>query len=234
MEVHYVSDNVGEWITIIEAPPSFDLMAVIGVEEILGSANVTPGKYTQIRMDVDRVEVVTTAGDNITAEVPSGKLKIVRPFTVEAGVTTVLTLDFDGEKSLVLPGKDVAAAAQRALFKPVVKLLVEAEVEEGEIEVEIEVAEETGDTTPPVVTLTGVTEGEVIVSPDTVTPVFSVSDDTDPDPTLTARLNGQPFTSGTEVSDPGEYELELTAKDAGDNEVEVKVNFEIVPAQGED
>jgi len=51
-------------------------------------------------MDVDRVEVITTAGDNITAEVPSGKLKIVRPFNVGAGMTTSLTLDFDGKNHL--------------------------------------------------------------------------------------------------------------------------------------
>lgn len=148
--VHQVSDNGGEWITIIEAPPSFDLMAVIVEEVVLGSEDVTAGKYTQIRMDVDRVEVVTTAGDNITAEVPSGKLKIVGPFNVGPGMTTVLTLDFDGEKSLVLPGKDIATGKERALFKPVVKLLVEeegaevagAEEEEEAEEEEVEAEEE--------------------------------------------------------------------------------------------
>jgi len=125
VEVHYVSGNATEWITIVGAPPSFDLMEVLdGVEEVLGSAEVAAGKYTQIRMEVDRVEVVTTAGDNFTAEIPSGTLKIVRPFTVEPGGTTVLTLDFDGEKSLILSGKG------KALFKPVVKLLIEHE--EGE------------------------------------------------------------------------------------------------------
>lgn len=124
VEAHLVSANASEWITIIGAPPSFDLMTVIGVEEILGSANVTAGKYTQIRMGVDRVEVVTTAGDNYTAEVPSEKLKIVRSFDVEPGMTTTLTLDFDGEKSLILAGKG------KTLFKPVVKLLIEHEEEQ--------------------------------------------------------------------------------------------------------
>ncbi len=133
VEVHYVSGNATEWVTIVGAPPSFDLMEVLdGVEVVLGSANVTAGKYTQIRMEVDQVTVVTTAGDSITAEIPSGTLKIVRPFTVEPGGTTVLILDFDGEKSLILPGKDLAAAKERAIFKPVVKLLIEHEEGEGE------------------------------------------------------------------------------------------------------
>ncbi len=123
IEVHKVSDNASDnasgWIPIMGAPPSFDLMSVIGVEQILGSANITAGSFTQIRMDVDRVEVVTVSGDNFTAEVPGDKLRIVGAFNVQAGVRTVLTLDFDGEKSLIITGKG------KALFKPVVKLLVE-------------------------------------------------------------------------------------------------------------
>ena len=120
IEAHLVSDNSSAWIEILDAPPKFDLMTVIGVAEILGSANVTAGKYTQIRMNVDRVEVVTTAGDNFTAEVPSEKLKIVRSFNVVPGMTTILTLDFDGEKSVII-GKN------KVLFKPTVKLLIEEE-----------------------------------------------------------------------------------------------------------
>jgi len=50
IEVHKVSDSESGWIPVLGAPPSFDLMDVIGVEEVLGSANVTAGKFTQIRM----------------------------------------------------------------------------------------------------------------------------------------------------------------------------------------
>lgn len=116
-----VSDNDTGWVTLSSNITSFDLMDVIGVEAFLASANVDAGKFTQIRMDVDRVEVVTTDGDNITAEVPGGKLRIVRPFDVDAGVKTILTLDFDGEKSLVLTGQG------KAIFKPVVKLDIDKE-----------------------------------------------------------------------------------------------------------
>jgi len=129
IEVHKVSDNGSEWVPIVGAPPSFDLLDVIGVAEVLGSANVTAGSFTQIRMDTDRVEVVTVDGDNITAEVPSGKLKIVRPFNVGAGTTTILTLDFDGTKSLIVTSKG------KALFKPVVKLSIDYK---GKIEQEEE------------------------------------------------------------------------------------------------
>ncbi len=113
-----VSDEGGEWIKILGAPPSFDLMTVGEVAAILGSANITVGKFTQIRMDVTKVEVTTANGDNFTAEVPSDKLKIVRPFNVQPGLKTVLTLDFDGSKSLIVTGEG------EALFKPVVELLI--------------------------------------------------------------------------------------------------------------
>ena len=133
VEVHQVTGEEGEWIMIIEGPVTFDLVKLAKAEEaeILGAEEMKTGSFTQIRMDVDKVEVVTVGGDNITAEVPSGKLKIVRPFKVEGSVKSILTLDFDGSKSVIITGKD------RALFKPVVKLLIEYEVEEG-----VKVAEE--------------------------------------------------------------------------------------------
>jgi hypothetical protein len=111
------SDNPSDWITILGTPASFDLMDVIGIEKILGSANVSAGKYTQIRMDVVEVTGEMTDGTPYTAEVPGDKLKIVRPFTVVEGETLVLTLDFDGEKSLIRTGNG------RFMFKPVVKLI---------------------------------------------------------------------------------------------------------------
>ncbi|MFC1983687.1 DUF4382 domain-containing protein [Chloroflexota bacterium] len=211
-EQQQTQQGEGEWITILDQEVTFNLFEIIEEADILGSEAVTAGKYTQIRMDVIKVEGLTSDDTEYIATVPSGKLKIVRPFEVKDGATTILTLDFDGDKSLVKTGKG------KFIFKPVVRLLKE-----------LSNPPVTGeDTTPPVIDLTGVTQGQVIVSPDTVTPVFSVSDDTDPDPTLIVTLNGEPFTSGTVVSETGEYELEMTAIDASGNETEETINFEIV------
>ncbi len=105
LEVHLVSDNESGWITIIEEEVTFDLFEIIDQAMTLGSEDVTAGKYTQIRAEVTGVEGLTKAGDPYKAEVPSGTLKFVRPFNVETGITTVLTLDFDGDKSLVMTGK---------------------------------------------------------------------------------------------------------------------------------
>jgi len=125
IEVHKASDNVSDnksgWITVIEHEATFNLFEVIDKADILGSANVTAGKYTQIRLDVIRVEGLTKAMEPYEAEIPSGKLKFTKPFNVEAGKKTILTMDFDGDKSLVMTGKT------KFLFKPVVKLSVEYE-----------------------------------------------------------------------------------------------------------
>jgi len=102
LEVHQVSDNESGWITIIEDEVTFDLFEIIDQAMVLGSEDVTAGKYTQIRAEVTGVEGLTKAGDPYKAEVPSRTLKFVRPFNVEAGMTTVLTLDFDGDKSLIM------------------------------------------------------------------------------------------------------------------------------------
>ena len=142
IEVHRVSGSASEWVMVSEDTSSFDLMDVIGVEEVLTAVQTQSGNFTQIRMDVDRVEVLTVDGESITAEVPGEKLKIVRPFRVEAGVKTVLTLDFDGEKSLILRGKDTATGERTALFKPVVKLLIEKEEVEAKQEREKEKEQE--------------------------------------------------------------------------------------------
>jgi len=110
-------------------------MEVIGVEMLLGTITVDAGKYTQIRMDVTEVSGLTTDNESYTAEVPGDKLKIVRPFTVEPDGTTSLTLDFDGEKSLIRKGKG------DYMFKPTVKLLIVYK-EEGKQEKEKEQEQE--------------------------------------------------------------------------------------------
>ncbi len=139
--------NGGEWISIniSDNMSTFDLLKVKGIEEFFGSSEVAPGKYTQLRLIVDKAEVTTA--DNVTQEanVPSQEVKIVRPFTVEEGETTSLLLDFDAEHSVVFTGSG------KIQIKPVVKLSIESgsqsakpekEAEEEEAEEEEELEEE--------------------------------------------------------------------------------------------
>ena len=107
----------GGWKTVIAGPVTFDLVALTGVEGVLGEAELDPGKYGQLRLDV--VEATITIHDeDKAATVPSGKLRFAGGFELVAGETTILTLDFDADKSVVLRGN------RDPLLKPMVKLLV--------------------------------------------------------------------------------------------------------------
>jgi len=45
--------------------------------------------------------ILTIDGENYSAKIPSKTVKIVRPFKIEDGKNTNLTLDFDIEKSFI-------------------------------------------------------------------------------------------------------------------------------------
>ena len=96
----------------------FDLVQVTGVEEILGDTQLAPARYDQVRLSVDNAEVTFEDGNVVNAKVPSGRLKVVGGFTLEEGSATILTLDFDADKSVVITG------SKNVLIKPVIKLLV--------------------------------------------------------------------------------------------------------------
>ena len=120
IEVHRASD--GEWVKVVEGPVSFDLIAVAGVEEFLGSEELTPGEYTQIRLRITST-TITDDGEKLDANVPGDTLRVVRPFTINDGETTIATLDFDAARSVVTLGTG------RYHLRPVIKLLVRKEGE---------------------------------------------------------------------------------------------------------
>ena len=91
------------WMTIVSEPQTFDLIAIKDVKELLGSNTLEPGKYTQIRLTVEKA-VVTIDDQEYDLTVPSTKLKLIHPFTIEAGKNTTLTLDFDAQQSITSTG----------------------------------------------------------------------------------------------------------------------------------
>ncbi len=116
-------DGEGEWITIdlSDNATTFDLLEIRGIEQYLGASEVATGKYTQIRLVVDTIQVSLGDGELQDATVPSKELKIVRPFDIVAGETTALILDFEAAKMVTVTG------ANKIIVKPVVKLTVRQE-----------------------------------------------------------------------------------------------------------
>ena len=105
------------WITVIDEEITFELLALEGVEAILGTGQLATGKYTQVRLSVPVVEVEKD-GELIMAEVPSDTIKLVGTFEIVDDFKTFISLDFEVDKSLV------DRQRQLFLFKPVIKLVV--------------------------------------------------------------------------------------------------------------
>ncbi len=104
-------------MTVVDTEQTFDLVLIQSAEVLLGDRTVAVGNYTQIRLDVTNVDV-TLAGEVVSAELPSGKLKVVRNWEVNEGETTVLTLDFEADRFVVV------TSSGRVQVKPVLKLEV--------------------------------------------------------------------------------------------------------------
>ncbi len=103
--------NDSGWRTLPLATRTVDLAALTNVSELLGSATLPAGKYTEIRFNVSAASGVMTNGTAYAFRVPSGFLRTTHPFTVTAGSTTSLTLDVDLSRSIV-------ATANGYLFTP--------------------------------------------------------------------------------------------------------------------
>jgi hypothetical protein len=122
VSVHYVgidqNGSVGEWIVIVEEQKTFDLIAIQDVKEIFDTEILQAGWYTQIRLQVESA-LVTIDGVQYDLEIPSKTVKLIKPFKIEDGQTTTLTLDFDVQQSVHKSGSD------KYILNPTIKVIQE-------------------------------------------------------------------------------------------------------------
>ena len=116
LEVHKAG---GGWTTVAEDEDMepFDLVSLEDRVELLATAIVDAGIYTQIRLDIKSV-TIWVKGEDYTAKVPSSKIKLVGSFEVIDDGETEVTLDFIGAESVMVTGNG------EYIFRPVVKLLI--------------------------------------------------------------------------------------------------------------
>jgi uncharacterized protein DUF4382 len=116
VSVHKSDTPDGEWIKIGDGTErTCDLKHLESVQDLLGAGPLGAGHYTQIRLRVTKAVVYfaeATGGTGCTltlpaatsphadVTIPSGEVKLNRPFDIQDGVTTTITIDFDGEKSV--------------------------------------------------------------------------------------------------------------------------------------
>ena len=96
-----------QWLTVKGDTVTVDLMQWNnGNSIVLGEAELPAGHYTQIRLMIIAAEVVVD-GQPIPLTVPSGLqtgLKMGPEFTLDAGSTYELVIDFDVARSIVVTG----------------------------------------------------------------------------------------------------------------------------------
>lgn len=137
LEVHKAG---GPWTTVAEDMEPFDLKLLENRVDLLATAIVDAGIYTQIRLDVESV-TIWVEGEEHIAKVPSGKIKLVGSFEVVDGEETEVTLDFIGAESVIVTGNG------EYIFKPVIKLLIPKSAKPGNGEEEtLSAALETSET----------------------------------------------------------------------------------------
>jgi hypothetical protein len=110
------NNTTAGWYTVVNESKTFDLIALLNVTEFFGSANLSTGMYTQIRLTVDNC-VITVNGTEYSCKVPSEAIKLIKPFTLKANQTTTLTMDFNAQKSITENGN------QHYIFTPVIKVI---------------------------------------------------------------------------------------------------------------
>lgn len=96
-----------QWVTVQGDTMKVNLLDLSnGNTIVFGSADVPAGKYTQIRIKIDDAYVVVDE-QKYAMDVPSGAqtgLKLGPQFTVNAGSTYELVVDFDASRSVVITG----------------------------------------------------------------------------------------------------------------------------------
>lgn len=122
IQVHLAGQNETEgaetesnWFTVVNGPVTYDLIEIKDVTEVLGQKVLDAGRYTQVRLTVDKA-LVTIDGIEQNLEIPSKTIKLVKGFTIEANKTTSITLDFDAQESIIQAG-------DKYQMKPTIKIV---------------------------------------------------------------------------------------------------------------
>jgi hypothetical protein len=115
VSVHQSGTPDDAWTDVTTTPRTCDLKRLQNVQDVLGDATLTAAHYTQIRLVVATAAIffnekttgdnacapsftMATAGTNVT--IPSGEVKLNREFDIQPNTTTLISVDFDGDKSV--------------------------------------------------------------------------------------------------------------------------------------
>jgi PKD repeat protein len=115
-------DSQSGWFTIANKSQTFDLIALQNVTDVLGEKVLATGKYTQIRLTVEKAIITVNNSAEIEIhelKIPSDKVKLIKSFWIYENDTTILTLDFDVHESVHKTGSN------KYIMKPTIKIIQE-------------------------------------------------------------------------------------------------------------
>ncbi len=138
-DMYEVSDDLNNtdpsWIVVARPYKTYNLLELQnGLTEELGDANISVGKYTQMRLVLGNQEdngtnisgnphpfahyvIFTNGSDTAALTIPSDVIKQNHNFTVLPDSNIILTIDFDANKSIVETGNG------QYILKPVLGLV---------------------------------------------------------------------------------------------------------------
>lgn len=148
VKVHVGDDEGGEWQVVAQPEKTYNLLELVnGVLVTLGTAELDPGHYTQMRLMIgdepdeglnlfgephDYANYIIDNSDDIhELKIPSGfqtGVKLVHQFEIIDSLATELVLDFDASKSIVKAGN-----RGQYLLKPTIKVIGEYAVVSGTV-----------------------------------------------------------------------------------------------------
>jgi Domain of unknown function (DUF4382) len=104
VELHVANaGNSSGWHTIVQNS-TVNLIQVLNVSKVIGSAHVPQGKYTELRFNASQA-IVTINGVNVTYNIPSGSFKVPITgggFQIVGGQTVNVQLDLAFRNSEIL------------------------------------------------------------------------------------------------------------------------------------
>jgi len=120
IEVHRTAKGGGDagFISLPAPASPIDLLTLQGREELISSDSLEDGFYTYISLEVSSGTVVLDTAEECELEIPSGKVLIPVPFTIEEGKLTSVVLDFDAEQSVQVGS--TGGANIRYILRPVI------------------------------------------------------------------------------------------------------------------
>ncbi len=102
------NQNLDKWevIKLNEDTPETTLELKAGESTLLGTTDLSGGKYSEIRIYIKNATVKFSDGKEMALSIPdrSNIIRIVRPFNIYPEKTTLLTLNMDMQRSIIQAG----------------------------------------------------------------------------------------------------------------------------------